>query len=83
MSSHLIRFMETYKRAWETRDDALLYSLFSEDGVYHNTPFDEQVGHKAIARYWDRVKLQDDIRFSYAIVSASENGGGPFARPAA
>jgi limonene-1,2-epoxide hydrolase len=75
MYSHLIRFMETYKRAWETRDDALLCSLFSEDGVYQNTPFDEQVGHEAIARYWDRVKLQEDIGFSYAIVSETPAGG--------
>ena len=52
--------METYKRAWETRDDALLCSLFAPDGVYHNTPFDQQAGHEAIARYWDRVKLQDE-----------------------
>jgi hypothetical protein len=73
--SRLPKFMETYKRAWETRDDGLLCSLFSADGVYHNTPFDEQVGHDAISRYWDRVKLQDDIRFEYAIVSELPNGG--------
>ncbi|MGE3247423.1 MAG: nuclear transport factor 2 family protein [Beijerinckiaceae bacterium] len=75
MAGALVRFMETYKRAWETRDDALLCTLFSEDGVYHNTPFDQQVGHEAIARYWDRVKLQDDIHFSYAIVSETQTGG--------
>ena len=75
MTSSLGRFMDTYKRAWEMRDDALLCSLFASDGVYHNTPFDEQVGHEAMARYWDRVKLQDDIHFSYAIVSETENRG--------
>jgi hypothetical protein len=75
MASSLVEFMEIYKRAWETRDDALLCTLFAPDGAYHNTPFDEQVGHEAIARYWDRVKLQDDIYFSYAIVSDTGNGG--------
>ena len=75
MTSSLGRFMDTYKRAWEMHDDALLCSLFASDGVYHNTPFDEQVGHEAMARYWDRVKLQDDIHFSYAIVSETENRG--------
>ncbi|MCC2095738.1 MAG: nuclear transport factor 2 family protein [Hyphomicrobiales bacterium] len=75
MTSSLTAFMETYKRAWENRDDALLCSLFAPDGVYHNTPFDAQTGHDAITRYWDRVKLQDDIHFSYAIVSEADNGG--------
>ena len=75
MTSSLGRFMDTYKRAWEMHDDALLCSLFASDGVYHNTPFDEWVGHEAMARYWDRVKLQDDIHFSYAIVSETENRG--------
>ena len=73
---HRIRhFMETYKKAWETRDDQLLCSLFAPHGVYHNTPFDQQVGHAAIARYWDRVKLQDDIHFDYAIVAETPTGG--------
>ncbi len=67
--------MDTYKRAWEARDDALLCSLFATDGVYRNTPFDAQVGHAAIARYWDRVKLQDDIRFAYTIVAERPDGG--------
>lgn len=75
VTSRLTGFMETYKRAWEARDDRLLCSLFSADGVYHNTPFDEQVGHAAIARYWDRVKLQDDIRFEYSVVSELPTGG--------
>lgn len=75
MTGRLQQFMETYKRAWEMRDDALLCSLFSADGVYHNTPFDEQTGHEAIARYWDRVKLQEDIHFSYNIVSETPESG--------
>ena len=75
MASPLQRFMDGYRRAWETRDDVFLCSLFAPDGVYHNTPFDQQVGHEAIARYWDRVKLQDDIRFSYDIVSETPSGG--------
>lgn len=75
MHSRLGKFMDTYKRAWEGRDDILLCTLFAPDGVYHNTPFDQQVGHAAIARYWDRVKLQDDIRLDYAIVAETPTGG--------
>lgn len=74
-ASRLSAFMAAYKRAWETRDERLLCALFAPDGVYHNTPFDAQVGHDAIARYWDRVKLQDDIQVEYAILAEQPNGG--------
>lgn len=75
MNSRVGRFMEGYKRAWEGRDDRLLCALFAPDGVYHNTPFDAQIGHLAIARYWDRVKLQDDVRLDYKIVAETDDGG--------
>jgi len=68
-------FMEGYKRAWETRDDVLLASLFAADGVYRNTPFDAQHGHDAIRRYWDRVKLQADITLAYDIVDDADDAG--------
>jgi len=69
------RFMQGYQRAWQTRDDALLASLFAPDGVYENTPFDAQHGHEAIRRYWDRVKLQDDIKVDYDLVADGERDG--------
>jgi len=75
MPSRVQQFMETYKAAWEGRDDALLCSLFAEDGIYRNTPFDAQHGHEAIARYWDRVKLQEDITLGYEVVAETETGG--------
>ena len=61
--------MEGYKTAWEESDERKLTALFAEDGVYHNTPFAEQRGHAAIAAYWQRTKLQSDIRVSYEILS--------------
>ena len=54
--------MDTYKRAWEGRDDALLCSLFAADGVYHNTPFDQQVGHAAISR-----RRRRHVKFAHSI----------------
>lgn len=71
----LERFMATYKRAWETADEALLLTLFAPDGVYHNTPFAEQRGHAAIAAYWQRTKLVKDTRVRYEIVHAHARGG--------
>jgi len=71
----LATFMATYQRAWETADEHLLVTLFAADGVYHNTPFAEQRGHDAIRAYWQRVKLQRDIRVRWEPVHAHARGG--------
>ncbi|MEO8509223.1 MAG: nuclear transport factor 2 family protein [Betaproteobacteria bacterium] len=68
-------FMAGYKRAWEGSDEHLLASLFAPDGIYRNTPFAEQRGHDAIKAYWQRTKLQSDIRLDYEILHR-ESGGG-------
>jgi hypothetical protein len=68
-------FMLGYKRAWEQRDEQLLCKLFAQDGTYHNTPFAEQRGHAEIAKYWQRVKLQEDIHVSYQVVARTPAGG--------
>jgi limonene-1,2-epoxide hydrolase len=69
------RFMACYKAAWEQSDEHQLTALFAADGVYHNTPFAEQRGHAAIAAYWQRTKLQSDIRVTYEILSRHARGG--------
>jgi len=69
------RFMQGYKAAWETRDDALFCALFAADGEYHNTPFAVQRGHGQLAAYWQRVKLQDDVRVSYEVLAAAAGSG--------
>ena len=68
-------FMRRYKAAWETSDEHALTALFAPDGVYHNTPFAEQRGHDAIAAYWQRTKLQSDIRVAYEVLSRHPRGG--------
>lgn len=48
--------METYKRAWETRDAALVLSVFTEDAAYQESPFNPPLlGHAAIRRYWEEA----------------------------
>ena len=69
------KFMEGYQRAWQTRDDELLASLFTPEAVYRNTPFDAQRGHAAIRKYWDRVKLQADITLRFDVVADDERSG--------
>ena len=68
-------FMAGYQRAWERSDPQLLAALFAEDGVYRNTPFVEQRGRAAIMAYWQRTKLQSDIRLTYEILQREEGGG--------
>ena len=68
-------FMGRYKVAWETSDEVKLLALFAADGVYHNTPFAEQRGHAAIAAYWQRTKLQSDIRVTYEVLAKQTRGG--------
>jgi limonene-1,2-epoxide hydrolase len=75
MPMDITRFMDRYKVAWETSDEHKLTALFAADGVYHNTPFAEQRGHAAIAAYWQRTKLQSDIRVTYEVLATHARGG--------
>src|SRR5664279_1029855 len=68
-------FMENYKRAWETSDENFLASLFTPDGTYRNTPFAIQQGHEAIKQYWQRTKLQTDIKLTYEVLQRHAAGG--------
>lgn len=69
------KFMQGYQHAWETSDGDLLASLFSEDATYHNTPFSTQSGHEQIKSYWERTKLQKDIKLEFEILHAHAAGG--------
>jgi hypothetical protein len=68
-------FMQGYKAAWEGRDEKRFCALFAADGVYRNTPFAEQRGHAALAKYWERVKLQEEVRLTYEVLARSAGGG--------
>ena len=69
------QFMRAYKKAWEEKDEAAFCALFTEDGVYHNTPFATQSGHVQLAAYWQRIKLQDDIELSFEVLSSTPGAG--------
>jgi len=69
------RFMQGYKAAWEARDEVLFCALFASEASYHNTPFAEQRGRAALAAYWQRVKLQQDVHVDYEVVARLPEGG--------
>ncbi len=59
------RLVETYGRAWETKDPDLLTSLFINDATYEDPHEPIQKGKKAIRTYWvDKVvNGQEDVHF--------------------
>lgn len=69
------QFMRGYKAAWEARDESMFCALFASDGIYRNTPFAEQRGHAQLAKYWQRVKLQNDVNVAFEILASTPSGG--------
>jgi hypothetical protein len=68
-------FMQAYKRVWEAQDSAGFAALFTPDGQYWNTPFQVQTGPDELARYWDRIKLQQDICLTPSVLAETPTGG--------
>jgi SnoaL-like domain len=58
-------WMRRYGEAWVRRDPALAVPLFTEDAVYHQTPFGPHYrGHAAIERYWaDITRDEAEVTF--------------------
>jgi len=68
-------FMQGYKAAWEGRDPDRFAALFHTDGSYHNTPFQVQKGRQALAEYWQRILLQEDISLRFDVLSSAPDSG--------
>lgn len=68
-------FMAGYKSAMEARDPAQFCALFTSEGEYHNTPFAVQRGPVALAEYWRRVQLQEDVQVSYEVLASAPGTG--------
>jgi uncharacterized protein (TIGR02246 family) len=72
VDARLARIMETCRRAWETRDAALVLELFTKDATYHENPFGEPLrGYDAIRRYWEEATGHHrDIEFRWQLVGS-------------
>ena len=71
-------WLDTYRRAWETRDAGLVVTLFTDDATYQETPFAEPMrGRDAIHAYWiDKVvNHQEQINFGYEILAVRDDTG--------
>lgn len=70
-------WLRRYGSAWESRDAGGVADLFTEDAEYYWTPFDiPKRGRDQIAAAWvDATSGQNDVKFTFAILSASEAMG--------
>jgi uncharacterized protein (TIGR02246 family) len=70
-------WLTRFGRAWETRDPEHVAALFSEDGSYRETPFDEPLtGAQEIRAHWSSLpKAREDITFTYEILAVVEPRG--------
>ncbi len=74
----LENWLESYGRAWETRDPDAVAQLFTADALYRERPFTEPFrGRAAIHEYWTRVvaRAQEDIEFGFEIVALVDDLG--------
>jgi ketosteroid isomerase-like protein len=70
-------WLDRFGRAWKARDPEQAVELFSEDGSYRETPFDEPLtGADEIRAYWSRLpRAREDISFDYEILAVTESFG--------
>jgi SnoaL-like domain len=70
-------WLERFGRAWEERDPNLAAALFTDDGSYQETPFDEPLrGAEEIGAYWSELpKAREDIRFTFEILAVTDQWG--------
>jgi len=66
-------WLQSYGKAWESRDAAAAARLFTEDSEYYWTPLDApQRGRAGVAAAWEgAVSQQQDIRFAFEILAVN------------
>ncbi len=68
------RWIERYRRAWETADAAEVVDLFTPDASYRSSVFREpHLGSEAIRRYWQRgagTQRNVSVRMGQPLITA-------------
>ena len=70
-------WLDTYGRAWESRNAQAAASLYADDGTYQVAPFLEPMrGKQTILEYWIHVAhTQQNIHFGYEILAVTPDRG--------
>ncbi|HVF53380.1 MAG TPA: nuclear transport factor 2 family protein [Actinomycetota bacterium] len=71
------KWVEGYRRAWETNDPEDIRSLFTEGAVYHTEPYAEPiVGREAIVEDWiERKDEPGDTQWSSRVIGVDGDLG--------
>lgn len=69
----LSAWLESYGRAWKTRDAEAAAELYTEDATYQVTPFVEPMrGRAAILEYWTNVaRIEKEVQFACEILAVT------------
>jgi hypothetical protein len=70
-------WLDAYGRAWMARDAEVAATLYTEDGTYQVTPFEEPLrGREAILQYWFGVaRTEENIHFGHEILAVTPEHG--------
>jgi SnoaL-like domain len=70
-------WLKRFGHAWESRDAERAAALFTEDGSYRESPFDQPlIGSRAISAHWASLPMaREDISFTYEILAIGEQWG--------
>src|SRR6266581_6549576 len=73
----LARWVEAYRRAWESNDPDEIGALFADDARYFTEPFAEPwTGRETIVRSWlERKDEVGDTEFRYQIAAVCDDVG--------
>jgi uncharacterized protein (TIGR02246 family) len=71
-------WLRRYEAAWENRDPDAIMAIFTEDGTYRETPFqDAMAGREAIGAYWRAhpVAEQRNVDFDFTVLATTGDTG--------
>lgn len=67
--------IDTYIRAWEQQDPALIVTIFTEDATYHERVLQEPIpGREAIRRYWQTKVVQSQANITCELLALYIDG---------
>lgn len=60
--------MKKYGKAWENQDTDLLLSIFTNKGVYQESPLSKPYkGHKQIKKFWDSTVVNETKKIKFKL----------------
>ncbi|MDP8958459.1 MAG: nuclear transport factor 2 family protein [Actinomycetota bacterium] len=69
-------WLDRYERAWRSRDQDEIGSLFTEDATYSADPFDDGLhGRQAIVDEWLSIDPNEEFDFRHEVLAVEGNLG--------